>query len=353
MPSSRRGDALARAALDLGYVTKAQLEEARRLQLEASETSGASPSLMDVLVERGHLTPDRARLVEQMSDDPTGRKASPSATKTKARRATTGQQRRVRHGPTGHYQRASGGLTSADKLRFVVGLVSGAIGLALIGYALTRGGARPAAPNARPKQAPPPPPPRVTLPREKPLESSDQGDEHLKRATEAGHERSAAPKTVPQKNSGSKRKPKTTPKPQSPTKKKPPRTGRPVNVPKDAVSHGGHWYALYRQSVTWAEAKKECEKLGGHLVTVTSQGESEFLVALTRKAGGRCWVGLTDERKEGTFLWITGEKVTFTTWNKNEPNDFGRGEDYAGYWGKHTWNDFPAHFKMQFVCEWE
>ena len=65
------------------------------------------------------------------------------------------------------------------------------------------------------------------------------------------------------------------------------------------------------------------------------------------------WLGLTDERKEGRFVWVTGEKVTFTAWGEGEPNDWDGKEDYAASWGGDAWNDFPASFRAGYVCEWE
>ncbi|GAG01894.1 unnamed protein product, partial [marine sediment metagenome] len=72
---------------------------------------------------------------------------------------------------------------------------------------------------------------------------------------------------------------------------------RPASqVPPDAVSFRGHRYRLYAQPMSWHDAKRFCERLGGHLVTITSKEESDFATDLVRKAGGDTWIGFTDER---------------------------------------------------------
>ncbi|GAH81638.1 unnamed protein product, partial [marine sediment metagenome] len=93
------------------------------------------------------------------------------------------------------------------------------------------------------------------------------------------------------------------------------RLARPGDVgPAPIVEFGGHRYGLYKQKMTWHEAKRFCEEQGGHLVTITSKRENQLVVKLARKAHRNVWIGLTDEREEGRWEWVTGEKVTFTQW---------------------------------------
>ena len=41
-----------------------------------------------------------------------------------------------------------------------------------------------------------------------------------------------------------------------------------------------HSYKVFDESMTWQQAKEKCESLGGHLVTITSQGEQNFVSKL-------------------------------------------------------------------------
>ena len=112
-------------------------------------------------------------------------------------------------------------------------------------------------------------------------------------------------------------------------------------------SDNGHYYELVKEQVSWEEANTAANAStfngwSGHLATITSQAENDFLrnfIAVNELA----WIGLTDKDTEGTFEWVTGEEVTYTNWNSGEPNNGGN-EDYAefvGFFGAQqgTWND--------------
>ena len=45
----------------------------------------------------------------------------------------------------------------------------------------------------------------------------------------------------------------------------------------DLVEREGHYYQLYCHAKTWEDAEKYCVSVGGHLATITSAGENDFL----------------------------------------------------------------------------
>ena len=51
-------------------------------------------------------------------------------------------------------------------------------------------------------------------------------------------------------------------------------------IPDATVAYNGHYYGLYDMGVYWRDAKVACEKLGGHLVTITSEEEQNALLGL-------------------------------------------------------------------------
>jgi serine/threonine protein kinase/Leucine-rich repeat (LRR) protein len=71
----------------------------------------------------------------------------------------------------------------------------------------------------------------------------------------------------------------------------------------------GRRYLFVPKFVTWPEAKRICESLGGHLVTITSEEENEFVASLFPLGGSWFWIGLVVGK--GKQQWITGEPLEF------------------------------------------
>ena len=117
----------------------------------------------------------------------------------------------------------------------------------------------------------------------------------------------------------------------------------------------GHFYLLTHKALNWDEAEAEAVSFGGHLASVNSQAEQDFLVNNFLSGANQnrtLWIGLTDQATEGVFVWTSGEPLTFTDWSAGEPNnaggafeeDYGAmnwhfGHDGAGVVG--AWNDVP------------
>ena len=98
--------------------------------------------------------------------------------------------------------------------------------------------------------------------------------------------------------------------------------------------------------MVWTEASEMAASHGGHLATVTSQEEQDFL----GNYGG--WIGLTDENVEGQWEWVTGEPVDYTNWIDGEPNDAGSGEDYVERY-EFGWNDHESNHMMPFLWKYQ
>jgi hypothetical protein len=131
-----------------------------------------------------------------------------------------------------------------------------------------------------------------------------------------------------------------------------------------AVKWNGHWYALYsfEGGKTWAQAKKHCEDLGGHLVCIESKGEEDFLFTTyinNIPKTDPVMLGATDEVKEGDWRWVNGKSLgeTYQNWRKGMPDNDGGGQhvlriDFSSDGWK--WDDDYSHtLKKHFICEWE
>jgi hypothetical protein len=166
----------------------------------------------------------------------------------------------------------------------------------------------------------------------------------------------------------------------------------PIEWPA-AAGGNGHYFELVSPTggITWTDAKTAAQArsyLGsaGHLVTVTSQGEWDFIT--TNFPQAYTWLGLTDNEAYGGqeygdthtwplpptgsvptssqrgagYVWVTGEPLVFSAWGSSEPNNsaYGDGEDYIFY-EKHgtawDWTDFrndtnvygtPIHYLVEY-----
>jgi hypothetical protein len=118
------------------------------------------------------------------------------------------------------------------------------------------------------------------------------------------------------------------------------------------VEFRGHWYKVMREKATRQQAQEKCVALGGHLATLTSADENEFVRELARKANEPVWIGLCLEG--GQWKWVTGEKLDFQAWGAGEPDGAGK-EDGVDLWGTKDWKwcDFGGQNKIAFACEWD
>lgn len=128
---------------------------------------------------------------------------------------------------------------------------------------------------------------------------------------------------------------------------------------KDFEDHS-YCFFMLEQIHTWEEAARYCESLGGHLATITSEEENDFLYSFMRGCGlCTAYFGFSDAEEEGNWKWVTGEEVNYTNWYKGEPNNAGNDENEAAfYFSDNTgkWNDGKvgvANGGNAFICEWD
>lgn len=150
-----------------------------------------------------------------------------------------------------------------------------------------------------------------------------------------------------------------------------------TRVPKDAFYYNGHYYYAYEEVMTWTQAKAACEKVGGHLSTITSEAEqqavTEYLLQNYSRSG--YWLGGTDQEREGDWRWVTGEAWSYENWDELQPDNYisstnvsptgQNDEDYLGIaigdrnWAQNgRWNDFADNYNgndtaLGYLCEWD
>ncbi len=119
----------------------------------------------------------------------------------------------------------------------------------------------------------------------------------------------------------------------------------------------GHRYTLV-DSDTYTEAENQALALGGHLVTILSQEENNWVYNWALNNTGpdtyRAWIGLYQlpgsvEPVEG-WVWSSGEPVVYTNWQTttSEPNDYygnSNPENWAQmYIRQHDWDEIPSYW---------
>ena len=87
------------------------------------------------------------------------------------------------------------------------------------------------------------------------------------------------------------------------------------------ASYKGHSYQIFDQGMSWSDAKRACELLGGHLVTITDSEEQAFVEKLledNNASMNQYWLGMF--RYKQSYAWVTGENSDYTNWDSGEPN---------------------------------
>jgi len=113
----------------------------------------------------------------------------------------------------------------------------------------------------------------------------------------------------------------------------------------------GHTYDIVTGTtdLTWAQARALAEAMGGHLVTITSSAENDFVAALVTAQGEgnleRYWLGGYQtspgvNEPLGSWTWVTGEAWNYANWAAGEPNNGGGTQHFLHYWpAPGQWDD--------------
>lgn len=134
----------------------------------------------------------------------------------------------------------------------------------------------------------------------------------------------------------------------------------------DAVYWGNSKYQRFDESLNWEQAKEYCEELGGHLVTINSQEEQDFIKESVINEGKKATyhIGLFREGYGKDWQWVTGEEVAYFNWDYGEPN-FSDEHFVHMYRTINTfgaWNNTKSYVSGSmsyatanagFICEWD
>ena len=109
-----------------------------------------------------------------------------------------------------------------------------------------------------------------------------------------------------------------------------------------------HNYYLSNDILTWSQAEALCVQNGGHLVTINSAEENEFV--RSNLESNFILIGLNDRTTEGNLNWISGQTLSYNNVISNTAdNDYGMMNFWDGSWTFVGENVRKAHL-MEIPC---
>lgn len=114
------------------------------------------------------------------------------------------------------------------------------------------------------------------------------------------------------------------------------------NIKREYFINPANGHKYFKTKVArWESAEKEAIEAGGHLVTIRSNSEEEWIRA-TFGMNETFWIGLIRDKSTWTsnkWIWISGEKVTYQNWAINQPDNVGGYQNVARMFERNYWDD--------------
>jgi hypothetical protein len=141
----------------------------------------------------------------------------------------------------------------------------------------------------------------------------------------------------------------------------------PIQWSSTAGGNDRFYEVFTGNAYTWEQADAIASSLshnglGGHLATITSQAENDFIYSIA----GPDWAWLGGQRVGNTnsFEWVRGDEAgtvfynngpvfgTYSNFNPGEPNGLNNGENGVHMWLGGYWNDLPTFGQINFIVEY-
>merc|ERR1740117_2222713 len=118
-----------------------------------------------------------------------------------------------------------------------------------------------------------------------------------------------------------------------------------------ALSVSAGTFVLSKTAASVKDANARCQKMGMKLAHPDKKQNAELAKMLKKANVGAAWIGLNDQKKEGSWKWMGVAKGNkFLSWNKGEPNNYNT-EDCVEMYQSGKWNDLKCATKRPFFCQ--
>ncbi|XP_035601870.1 brevican core protein-like isoform X3 [Oncorhynchus keta] len=113
----------------------------------------------------------------------------------------------------------------------------------------------------------------------------------------------------------------------------------------------GFCYRHFTKRQGWEVAEQHCRMCGGHLISVMTPEEQDYINDKYREYQ---WTGLNDRTIEGDFRWSDGNPLLYENWYRGQPDSyFLSGEDcVVMVWHDGgRWSDVPCNYHLSYTCK--